>query len=163
MLLASYMVELRRNCDRVLDAAARRVLVRQYGSAVGTLSSAGAEGLKVRAALMQRLGIGEPDLSWNARRNNSAEVVQTLALINGTLNRIAIDINLWSRTADGSVNEGEGGASSTMPQKRNPRASEFIGSVSPTGEYRVAGAPQMLRPVGIAPGRAMDLRVVNHS
>jgi 3-carboxy-cis,cis-muconate cycloisomerase len=143
MLLASYMVELARNSERV-DAAARRVLVGQYGSAVGTLSSAGVEGLKVRAALMQRLGIGEPDLSWNASRDNFAEVVQTLALINGTLNRIAVDINLWSRTADNSVNEGDGGASSTMPQKRNPRASEFIGGIAYLANIRSAGALAML-------------------
>jgi 3-carboxy-cis,cis-muconate cycloisomerase len=88
-----------------LDAATERVLVGQYGSAVGTLSSAGSDGLKVRAALMQKLGLHEPDLSWNASRDNYAEVIQTLALVHGTMNRIAIDINLWSRTADNAVNE----------------------------------------------------------
>lgn len=143
MLLASYMVELRRHSERI-DAAARRVLVGQYGSAVGTLSSAGAQGLKVRAALMQRLGVGEPELSWNASRDNFAEVVQTLALIHGTLNRVATDINLWSRTADNAVNEGEGGASSTMPQKRNPRASEFMGGLAHLAKTRAAGALAML-------------------
>jgi 3-carboxy-cis,cis-muconate cycloisomerase len=143
MLLASYMAELRRHLDR-LDAATERVLVGQYGSAVGTLSSAGPEGLKVRAALMQRLGLREPDLSWNASRDNYAEVVQTLALMHGTMNRIAIDVNLWSRTADNAVNEGEGGASSTMPQKRNPRASEFMGGLAYLAKMRAAGALSML-------------------
>jgi len=143
MLIASYMVELRRNSER-LDAASHRVLVGQYGSAVGTLSSAGPDGLRVRAALMRRLGLGEPDLSWNASRDNFAEVIQVLALINGTLNRIATDINLWSRTADNSVNEGEGGPSSTMPQKRNPRASEFMGGIAHLAGMRAAGALAML-------------------
>jgi 3-carboxy-cis,cis-muconate cycloisomerase len=143
MLIASYMVELGRNGER-LDAASRRVLVGQYGSAVGTLSSAGPEALKVRSALMLRLGLREPDLSWNASRDNFAETVQVLALINGTLNRIATDINLWSRTADNSVNEGEGGPSSTMPQKRNPRASEFLGGIARLANMRAAGALAML-------------------
>lgn len=143
MLLASYMVELRRHLDR-LDAATERVLVGQYGSAVGTLSSAGPDGLKVRAALMQKLGLHEPDLSWNASRDNYAEVIQTLALVHGTMNRIAIDINLWSRTADNTVNEGQGGASSTMPQKRNPRASEFMGGIAYLAKMRAAGALSML-------------------
>ena len=143
MLLASYMVELRRHMDR-LDAATERVLVGQYGSAVGTLSSAGPDGLKVRAALMQKLGLHEPDLSWNASRDNYAEVIQILALVHGTMNRIAIDINLWSRTADNAVNEGEGGVSSTMPQKRNPRASEFMGGIAYLAKMRAAGALSML-------------------
>jgi 3-carboxy-cis,cis-muconate cycloisomerase len=143
ILIASYMVELRRDSER-LDAASHRVLVGQYGSAVGTLSSAGPDGLKVRAELMRRLGLGEPDLSWNASRDNYAEVVQVLALINGALNRVATDINLWSRTADNSVNEGEGGPSSTMPQKRNPRASEFLGGIAYLSGIRAAGALAML-------------------
>jgi 3-carboxy-cis,cis-muconate cycloisomerase len=143
MLLASYMAELHRNADR-LQEARERVLVGQFGSAVGTLSSAGPEGLQVRAALMKRLGLKEPDISWNASRDNYAEVVQTLALINGALGRIAADINLWSRTADNSVNEGEGGPSSTMPQKRNPRASEFIGGLAALSRIRASGALEML-------------------
>jgi 3-carboxy-cis,cis-muconate cycloisomerase len=143
MLLASYVVELRRHLDR-LDAATERVLVGQYGSAVGTLSSAGPDGLKVRAALMQRLSLREPDLSWNASRDNYAEVIQTLALMHGTMNRIAIDVNLWSRTADNAVNEGEGGVSSTMPQKRNPRASEFMGGIAYLAKMRAVGALSML-------------------
>ena len=83
-------------------------------------------------------------MSWNARRDNYAEVVQVLALINGTLGRVATDINLWSRTADNSVNEGEGGASSTMPQKRNPRASEFLGGLAAMSRIRASGALEML-------------------
>ncbi|MEG1832517.1 MAG: adenylosuccinate lyase family protein [Burkholderiaceae bacterium] len=143
MQLASYMVELRRHNDRINELRPR-VLVGQYGSAVGTLSAAGDQGLVLRANLMKRLGLSEPDLSWNASRDNFAETVQTLALINGTLKRVANDINLWSRTADNSINEGEGGASSTMPQKRNPRASEFMGGIGYLSAIRAAGALTML-------------------
>jgi 3-carboxy-cis,cis-muconate cycloisomerase len=143
MMLASYMTELHRHADR-LQAARQRVLVGQFGSAVGTLSSAGPDGLKVRAVLMRRLGLSEPDLSWNASRDNYAEVVQTLALIHGTFGRIATDINLWSRTADNGINEGEGGASSTMPQKRNPRAAEFLAGAAELARMRAMGAMSMM-------------------
>jgi 3-carboxy-cis,cis-muconate cycloisomerase len=143
MVLASYMTEMHRNFQR-LQAARSRVLVGQFGSAVGTLSAAGPDGLKMRAVLMKRLGLGEPELSWNASRDNFAEVVQTLALLHGTFGRIANDVNLWSRTADNSVNEGEGGASSTMPQKRNPRASEFMGGLAEMARMRASGAMSML-------------------
>ena len=37
-----------------------------------------------------------------------------------------------------------GGASSTMPQKRNPRASEFIGGIAHLAKIRAAGALAML-------------------
>lgn len=144
MMLASYMCELHRHADR-LQAARQRVLVGQFGSAVGTLSSAGPEGLTLRAALMKRLGLSEPDLSWNASRDNFAEVVQTLALVHGTFGRVATDINLWSRTADNGIHEGdEGGVSSTMPQKRNPRAAEFLGGVAELVRIRAAGALSMM-------------------
>lgn len=142
-MLASYMTELRRHLDR-LDAASERVLVGQFGSAVGTLSSAGPMALSVRAALMQRLELREPALSWNASRDNFVEVVQVMALIHGTMGRIARDVNLWSRVSENTVNEGEGGASSTLPQKRNPRASEFMGGLANLAKARAAAALSFL-------------------
>jgi len=143
MMLASYMTELYRHAER-LQSARQRVLVGQFGSAVGTLSSAGPDALKVRAILMRRLGLAEPDLSWNASRDNFAEVVQTLALLHGSFGRIATDINLWSRSADNGINEGEGGASSTMPQKRNPRAAEFMAGAAELARMRATGAMSMM-------------------
>lgn len=142
-MLASYMTELRRHLDR-LDAASERVLVGQFGSAVGTLSSAGPEALSVRAALMQRLELREPDLSWNASRDNFVEVIQIMALIHGTMGRIARDVNLWSRISESTAYEGEAGASSTLPQKRNPRASEFMGGLANLAKARAAAALSFL-------------------
>ena len=144
MMTASYMSELSRNLTR-LRAAKEAVAVGQIGSAVGTLSSMGPDGLKIQEEALKILGLKVPDISWNASRDNYAAVVQALGLINGTMGRIAQDINLWSRTADNAVNEGEGGASSTMPQKRNPRASEFLGGLAAMSRIREAGALEMLQ------------------
>ncbi len=144
MHLASYMAELNRNYQRLSEAEAR-VSVGQFGSAVGTMSSIGSKGLEVRKVLMKNLDLKEPDFPWNASRDNYAETVQVLSLINGTLGRIATDLNLWSRTSDNSINEGEGGPSSTMPQKRNPRAAEFIGGLSAMARIRADGAMEMLQ------------------
>ncbi|GAB1826430.1 class-II fumarase/aspartase family protein [Turicimonas muris] len=143
MLTASYMAELNRNLSRMREAK-ERSRVGQLGSAVGTLSSLGPKALEIQKSALKNLGLKVPDMSWNASRDNYAEVVQVLALINGTLGRVATDINLWSRTADNSVNEGEGGASSTMPQKRNPRASEFLGGLAAMSRIRASGALEML-------------------
>lgn len=138
------MSELSRNLTR-LRAAKEAVAVGQIGSAVGTLSSMGPDGLKIQEEALKILGLKVPDISWNASRDNYAAVVQALGLINGTMGRIAQDINLWSRTADNAVNEGEVGASSTMPQKRNPRASEFLGGLAAMSRIREAGALEMLQ------------------
>jgi 3-carboxy-cis,cis-muconate cycloisomerase len=58
-----------------------------------------------------------------------AEVVQWLALVTGSLAKIALDISLLMSTEIGEVFEpfvpGRGG-SSTMPQKRNPISCEII-------------------------------------
>ncbi len=93
---------------------------------------------------MKRLGLSEPDLAWNASRDNFAKVVQTLTLLHGTFGRIAADVNLWSRTADNGINEGEGGTGSTMPRKRNPRASEFLAGAPELTRIRTAGALSMM-------------------
>ncbi|MBW4093582.1 MAG: adenylosuccinate lyase family protein [Proteobacteria bacterium] len=142
-LLASYAAELDRSRLR-LQQSAPRVLVVQFGGAVGTLAACGQRGQEVRAALAARLGLDVPDLSWTASRDRPAEIVQLLGLLHGALGRIANDITLWSRSATAEVAEGPGGASSTMPQKRNPRASESIGAMARLARLRAGGALDFL-------------------
>ncbi|MBZ5541492.1 MAG: 3-carboxy-cis,cis-muconate cycloisomerase [Acidobacteriia bacterium] len=101
----------------------RRVLVVQFGGAVGTLAALGNKGLDVAAALGEELHLGVPDLPWHAQRDRVGEVATTLGLLSGTLGKIARDISLHTQTEVGELfepaAEGRGG-SSTMPHKRNP-------------------------------------------
>ncbi len=64
-----------------------------------------------------------------SRATASAEAVNLLAMITGSLAKMATDIMFMMQTEVGEVFEpfmpGRGG-SSTMPQKRNPISSEFI-------------------------------------
>jgi 3-carboxy-cis,cis-muconate cycloisomerase len=112
-----------------LDQAADRVLVVQLGGAAGTLASLGADGPAVVEALARELDLRVPDLPWHAQRDSFAEAAAILALICGSLSKFALDITLMMQTEVGEVSEphteGRGG-SSTMPQKRNPIASEYI-------------------------------------
>lgn len=112
-----------------LDQAARRVLVVQFGGAAGTLASLGINGPAVVDALASELGLGVPDLPWHVTRDGVAEMAGLLGLICGSLSKFALDIALLMQTEVGEVFEpqetGRGG-SSTMPQKRNPIASEHI-------------------------------------
>ncbi len=112
-----------------LDQAQPRILVVQLGGAAGTLAALGADGPAVAEALARELGLGLPDLPWHAQRDGFAETAALLALICGRLSKFAFDITLMMQTEVGEVSEphdeGRGG-SSTMPQKRNPIASEYI-------------------------------------
>ena len=104
-------------------------LVVQFGGAAGTLASLGEDGIRVLAALAGELGLAVPPIAWHVARDGLAEAACFLGLLTGSLGKIATDIALLMQTEVGEVAEphAEGrGGSSTMPQKRNPIASEFI-------------------------------------
>jgi 3-carboxy-cis,cis-muconate cycloisomerase len=106
-----------------------RVLVGQFGGAAGTLASLGADGLAVQAALMNELGLGQPEIAWHAHRDRIAEVGCFLGLVSGTLAKLATDVKLMMQTevAEASEPSAPGrGVSSTMPQKRNPVSCNYI-------------------------------------
>ena len=106
-----------------------RVLVGEFAGAAGTLSSLGANGLKVQEALMAKLKLGQPEIAWHTVRDRIGEVGCFLALLTSTLGKIAMDVKLLMQTEVAEVfepfHEGRG-SSSTMPQKRNPVSSLYI-------------------------------------
>ena len=106
-----------------------RVLVVQFAGAAGTLASLGDRGLDVQAALAAELGLAVPASTWHVARDGFAEAVNFLALVTGSLGKIAFDVMLMMQNELGEAYEpfvtGRGG-SSTMPQKRNPISSELI-------------------------------------
>ncbi len=110
-----------------------RVLVGQFGGAAGTLASLGNQGLAVRAALMRELALGEAAITWHVARDSLAEAVLFAGLLTGSLAKIAGDMMLLMSTEFGEAFEpfAHGrGASSTMPQKRNPISSELIAAAA---------------------------------
>ncbi|HEY4985852.1 MAG TPA: 3-carboxy-cis,cis-muconate cycloisomerase [Bradyrhizobium sp.] len=106
-----------------------RVLVGQFAGAAGTLASLGDKGFAVQAALCEELGLGVPVATWHVARDGLAETVNVLALVTGSLGKIALDIMIMGSTEFAELYEpfvkGRG-ASSTMPQKRNPISSELM-------------------------------------
>jgi 3-carboxy-cis,cis-muconate cycloisomerase len=106
-----------------------RVLIGQFAGAAGTLASLGNKGFDVQKAFCDELGLGIPVSTWHVARDGLAEVVNLLALLTGSLGKIALDIMIMASTEFAELNEpfvkGRG-ASSTMPQKRNPISSELM-------------------------------------
>jgi 3-carboxy-cis,cis-muconate cycloisomerase len=127
---AVWLYALDRHADRLRELRPR-VLLAQFGGAAGTLASLGNgdAGLETRAGLARELGLGDPPITWHVVRDGIAEVVQVLALLGGSLGKIAFDVMLMSATEFGEAAEPfiQGrGSSSTMPQKRNPISCELI-------------------------------------
>src|SRR6187455_921706 len=106
-----------------------RVLVGQFAGAAGTLASLGDKGFEVQKAFCQELCLDVPVATWHVARDGLAETVNLLALVTGSLGKIALDIMIMASTEFAEVYEpfvkGRG-ASSTMPQKRNPISSELM-------------------------------------
>lgn len=127
---AVYLGGVLRHHERLLEIEKRCLLV-QFGGAAGTLASLGFDdkGIHVRAQFAKELGLSDPSITWHATRDNIAEILNFLGLIGGSLGKIAYDIIIMSSNEFGEVSEPfvpHRGASSTMPQKRNPISSEVI-------------------------------------
>lgn len=127
---AVYLSSFQRNLHR-LHSLQERCLNVQLGGAAGTLASLGSDstGIEVRANLARELGLRDPEITWHVARDNVAEIINTLAIIGGSLGKVALDVMIMSSNELGEVSEPfvpHRGASSTMPQKRNPISSEVI-------------------------------------
>jgi 3-carboxy-cis,cis-muconate cycloisomerase len=117
-----------RHAERLREVKPR-VLTAQFGGAAGTLASLGDRGLDVRREFARELGLADPAITWHVARDAIVETVNLLALITGSLGKIGFDIMLMMMTELGEAFEpfaAHRGASSTMPQKRNPISSEIL-------------------------------------
>ena len=126
--MASILAGIERHRER-LSQLKPRVLVGEFGGASGTLSSLEQGAMETQAGLMKELGLGQPLISWHTVRDNVAEVGNFLALVGGSLGKIAMDVKLMMQTEVGEVYEPFApgrGSSSTMPQKRNPISCLYI-------------------------------------
>ena len=106
-----------------------RALTVQFGGAVGTLASLGGQGRAVTEGLARELGLAAPEAPWHVARDRVVEVAAFLGLVCGSLSKLATDVMLLMQNEVAEAFEphqsGRGG-SSTMPQKRNPIASEYV-------------------------------------
>jgi adenylosuccinate lyase len=130
--VAIWLAEGLRHAER-LAACKPRLLVGEFGGAVGTLAGIADHGMAVRSALMDELELGEPVIAWHASRDHVAEFAGIAAAITATTGKIAHEIINLQMNEVGEVEErweeGKVG-SSTMPQKRNPMLCETILTLS---------------------------------
>jgi 3-carboxy-cis,cis-muconate cycloisomerase len=107
----------------VLDARAGLSAVRlpaQLGGAAGTLAAFGDAGPRVARLFAEELDLAEPVLPWHVHRGPVAALAAALRAAASACEKVGLDVVLLAQNEVGEVAEAAGGASSTMPHKRNP-------------------------------------------
>ena len=130
MKFALWGSEVSRHLDR-LGETRKRIEVGKMSGAVGTMASFGEKGFIIQRLTMEHLGI-ESALVTNQiiQRDRHAELQCLLALIAGTVDKIAREIRNLQRTEIAEISELVRSPSSTMPQKLNPSNTERICGLS---------------------------------
>jgi adenylosuccinate lyase len=128
--LANWFAEVERNIAR-FDRAAEEMRVGKLSGAVGTLAHMAPEH---EEQICARLGLKvAPVASQVIQRDRHANYVATLAVIAGTLDKIAVEVRHLQRTevreAEEFFSEKQKG-SSAMPHKRNPITCEQISGLA---------------------------------
>jgi 3-carboxy-cis,cis-muconate cycloisomerase len=126
--VAGWLAPLLRHRQRLTELKPR-LLVVQFGGAVGTLASFDDLGVKIQADLASELNLAVPLMPWHTQRDNLAELAGWLSLTSGSLAKMAQDIILLAQTEVAELRESADlsrGGSSAMPQKSNPIVSELI-------------------------------------
>lgn len=120
--VAGWLAPLVRARGRLRECAARALQL-QLGGAVGTLSVMGEQGAQVAAHMAASLGLKLADAAWHTQRDEWVRLGLEVAVLTGSLGKIATDISLMAQGEIGELAEPSGngrGGSSAMPHKRNP-------------------------------------------
>jgi 3-carboxy-cis,cis-muconate cycloisomerase len=142
--VAGWMAPLIRHRERLAELRPR-VLVVQFGGAVGTLATLGRSGTQVQEALAAELGLNLPPIPWHTQRDTMAELAGWLSMLNGSLAKMAQDVILLAQSEVSELSESSDstrGGSSTMPQKNNPIISELIITAARTNASLLASMHQ---------------------
>ncbi len=123
--LTSWRAPLVRHLERI-ESIKPRLLVVQFGGAVGTLHKLGDKAEPVSARLAEELGLTVPEHTWHSQRDTIAEFASWLSLVTGGLGKMGQDLALMAQNAVGAARFSGGGGSSAMPGKQNPVGAEVL-------------------------------------
>jgi len=128
--LAVWYSELRRHLKR-LEETLEGISYGKMSGAVGTFANISP---KIEARACEKLGLRPAEISTQIiQRDRHAHYFSTLAILGGTLEKIAVEIRHLQRTevfeAEEAFEKGQKG-SSAMPHKKNPIGSENISGLA---------------------------------
>ncbi len=144
--VATWIDELLRHEERLRQLEPRTFRA-MYGGGAGTLAALGDRGPALQRRFAELLDMAAMDLPARTARDHLAEHVAALAMLCGTLARIAREVYTLMKQEYGEVEEAvPPGAvgSSTMPQKRNPKLCMLILQLTPRTRAQVAPALESL-------------------
>lgn len=113
-LLASWQTAIEDARERLASVRDHSLAV-QLGGPVGDLDDA-----ELVRAFAAELGLAAPQQSWHTVRTRVVDLASALGLTVGALGKIAVDVITLAQPEIGELQEGSAGASSSMPDKRNP-------------------------------------------
>ena len=152
---AGWYAEITRDRAR-LERAREGISVGKVSGAVGTHANVGVD---VERFVCESLGLApDPAATQVVSRDRHAELLTSLAILGGTLERVAVEIRHLQRTEAGEAFEPFGAGqqgSSAMPHKRNPVLTERV-----TGLARLLRADAM---VGLENMALWHERDISHS
>jgi 3-carboxy-cis,cis-muconate cycloisomerase len=122
--LRAWREPIERHRDR-LGSLKPRLLIIQFGGAVGARDGLEGKGDAIAAELARLLDLGDGPC-WHVERDGLAEFASWLSLVSGTLGKIGQDIALMAQNEVGEIKLAEGGGSSAMPHKCNPVRAEVL-------------------------------------
>jgi 3-carboxy-cis,cis-muconate cycloisomerase len=122
--LRVWRAPLERHAERLRELRPR-LLVVQFGGAVGVRGDLEGKGDEIAAELARALQIGAGPC-WHVERDALAELASWMSLIAGSLGKIGADVALMAQNEIGEVKLAEGGGSSAMPHKSNPVRAEAL-------------------------------------
>ncbi|RVT85785.1 adenylosuccinate lyase family protein [Rhodobacteraceae bacterium CCMM004] len=108
-----------RQVDR-LDRLRPEVLCVSLSGAAGTLSILHPHGPAIRRRIAEAMDLGDPGTGWHAARDGIAGLAAWTTTTLTVLAKMGADLELMAQTDPPEIALPGAGASSTMPQKRNP-------------------------------------------
>ena len=130
--VAIWLDEVRRHQSR-MSACGERLFMGQFSGAVGSMAAIGEGGLAVSQRMFEILDLKAPLICWHVARDTMAEAASVMAMIAGTMGKIAQEVYTLQKTELSELEEpmppGKVG-SSTMPHKRNPAICESVVALS---------------------------------
>ena len=127
-VVAAWGAPLLGECEVLAQLRPRLLRASLYGAA-GNSAALGPRADELRAAFAAELGLDAGPSSWHTDRAPLAELASCMTRIVGALARIAEDCMFAASPEVGELTLPQGGASSTMPHKRNPVQAETLASL----------------------------------
>jgi 3-carboxy-cis,cis-muconate cycloisomerase len=135
--LRGWREPLERHRDR-LSELTQRVLVVQFGGAVGAREGLEDRGDAIAAGLARLLELNNGPC-WHVERDRLAELSSWLSMVSGSLGKIGQDVAILAQNEIAEVQLSGGGASSAMPHKSNPVRAETLVALARFNATLLAG------------------------